>query len=144
MAEGVLKMFPEWCFPPASHLGSLQGVPTMKGTSPLPSVSPGVPVPSVPAPGMSPRQCLRVTRVVAPARGIPNAPTSPPHCPHVPALRVTPLPPVPPGVPVPQVRELCLLFTRGVDYRWQRMALVALQEVGPGGSYGCRGGVRGA
>ncbi|NXI79301.1 CENPA protein, partial [Rhipidura dahli] len=27
------------------------------------------------------------------------------------------------------VRELCLLFTRGVDYRWQRMALLALQEV---------------
>uniref|UniRef100_A0A803VC84 Core Histone H2A/H2B/H3 domain-containing protein n=1 Tax=Ficedula albicollis TaxID=59894 RepID=A0A803VC84_FICAL len=26
------------------------------------------------------------------------------------------------------VRELCLLFTRGVDYRWQRMALLALQE----------------
>ncbi|XP_074875213.1 histone H3-like centromeric protein A [Buteo buteo] len=26
------------------------------------------------------------------------------------------------------VREICLLFTRGVDYRWQRMALVALQE----------------
>ncbi|NXU18155.1 CENPA protein, partial [Pardalotus punctatus] len=28
------------------------------------------------------------------------------------------------------VRELCLLFTRGVDYHWQRMALLALQEVG--------------
>ncbi|XP_042653345.1 histone H3-like centromeric protein A [Tyto alba] len=26
------------------------------------------------------------------------------------------------------VREICLMFTRGVDYRWQRMALVALQE----------------
>ncbi|OWK49517.1 histone H3-like centromeric protein A [Lonchura striata] len=26
------------------------------------------------------------------------------------------------------VREICLLFTRGVDYRWQRMALLALQE----------------
>ncbi|XP_074021180.1 histone H3-like centromeric protein A [Numenius arquata] len=26
------------------------------------------------------------------------------------------------------VREICLIFTRGVDYRWQRMALVALQE----------------
>ncbi|NXU94181.1 CENPA protein, partial [Xiphorhynchus elegans] len=26
------------------------------------------------------------------------------------------------------VRELCLLFTRGVDYRWQSMALLALQE----------------
>ncbi|NWU87407.1 CENPA protein, partial [Onychorhynchus coronatus] len=26
------------------------------------------------------------------------------------------------------VRELCLLFTRGVDYRWQRLALLALQE----------------
>ncbi|NWR05031.1 CENPA protein, partial [Paradoxornis webbianus] len=26
------------------------------------------------------------------------------------------------------VRELCLLFTRGVDYHWQRMALLALQE----------------
>ncbi|KAM6396200.1 histone H3-like centromeric protein A [Rhynochetos jubatus] len=26
------------------------------------------------------------------------------------------------------VREICLLFTRGVDYRWQRMALMALQE----------------
>ncbi|KAM6184317.1 LOW QUALITY PROTEIN: histone H3-like centromeric protein A, partial [Sarcoramphus papa] len=25
------------------------------------------------------------------------------------------------------VREICLIFTR-VDYRWQRMALVALQE----------------
>ncbi|XP_066062098.1 histone H3-like centromeric protein A isoform X1 [Chamaea fasciata] len=29
------------------------------------------------------------------------------------------------------VRELCLLFTRGVDYRWQRMALLALQETPP-------------
>ncbi|NXG72531.1 CENPA protein, partial [Baryphthengus martii] len=27
-----------------------------------------------------------------------------------------------------QVREICLMFTRGVDYQWQRMALVALQE----------------
>ncbi|XP_072775922.1 uncharacterized protein [Taeniopygia guttata] len=27
------------------------------------------------------------------------------------------------------VREICLLFTRGVDYRWQRMALLALQEL---------------
>ncbi|XP_050843585.1 histone H3-like centromeric protein A isoform X1 [Serinus canaria] len=27
------------------------------------------------------------------------------------------------------VREICLLFTRGVDYRWQQMALMALQEV---------------
>ncbi|NXJ18028.1 CENPA protein, partial [Dicrurus megarhynchus] len=26
------------------------------------------------------------------------------------------------------VRELCLVFTRGVDYRWQRTALLALQE----------------
>ncbi|XP_030825522.1 histone H3-like centromeric protein A, partial [Camarhynchus parvulus] len=26
------------------------------------------------------------------------------------------------------VREICLLFTRGVDYRWQSMALLALQE----------------
>ncbi|XP_054133665.1 histone H3-like centromeric protein A [Melozone crissalis] len=26
------------------------------------------------------------------------------------------------------VRELCLLFTRGVDYHWQSMALLALQE----------------
>ncbi|NXY15865.1 CENPA protein, partial [Atrichornis clamosus] len=26
------------------------------------------------------------------------------------------------------VRELCLVFTGGVDYRWQRMALLALQE----------------
>ncbi|XP_054033250.1 histone H3-like centromeric protein A [Dryobates pubescens] len=26
------------------------------------------------------------------------------------------------------VREICLLFTRGVDYHWQRMALLALQE----------------
>nr|7BXT_A Chain A, Histone H3,Histone H3-like centromeric protein A [Gallus gallus]7BXT_E Chain E, Histone H3,Histone H3-like centromeric protein A [Gallus gallus]7Y7I_A Chain A, Histone H3.1,Histone H3-like centromeric protein A [Gallus gallus]7Y7I_E Chain E, Histone H3.1,Histone H3-like centromeric protein A [Gallus gallus] len=26
------------------------------------------------------------------------------------------------------VREICLLFTRGVDYRWQAMALLALQE----------------
>ncbi|XP_074932532.1 LOW QUALITY PROTEIN: histone H3-like centromeric protein A, partial [Phalacrocorax aristotelis] len=26
------------------------------------------------------------------------------------------------------VREICLIFTRGVDYRWQRMALLALQE----------------
>ncbi|KAM6307703.1 histone H3-like centromeric protein A [Podargus strigoides] len=26
------------------------------------------------------------------------------------------------------VREICLVFTRGVDYRWQRLALVALQE----------------
>ncbi|XP_050843586.1 histone H3-like centromeric protein A isoform X2 [Serinus canaria] len=26
------------------------------------------------------------------------------------------------------VREICLLFTRGVDYRWQQMALMALQE----------------
>ncbi|NWR45117.1 CENPA protein, partial [Regulus satrapa] len=29
---------------------------------------------------------------------------------------------------LPQVWELCLLFTRGVDYRWQRMAPLALQE----------------
>ncbi|OXB53736.1 hypothetical protein ASZ78_001825 [Callipepla squamata] len=28
------------------------------------------------------------------------------------------------------VREICLLFTRGVDYQWQAMALLALQEVG--------------
>nr|XP_021146980.1 histone H3-like centromeric protein A isoform X2 [Columba livia] len=28
------------------------------------------------------------------------------------------------------VREICLVFTRGVDYRWQRVALMALQEVG--------------
>ncbi|XP_066063241.1 histone H3-like centromeric protein A [Chamaea fasciata] len=27
-----------------------------------------------------------------------------------------------------QVQQLCLIFTRGVDYRWQRMALLALQE----------------
>ncbi|GAB0201666.1 steroid 21-hydroxylase [Grus japonensis] len=33
-----------------------------------------------------------------------------------------------PGPFVRLVREICLLFTRGVDYRWQRMALVALQE----------------
>ncbi|XP_066842959.1 histone H3-like centromeric protein A isoform X1 [Anser cygnoides] len=26
------------------------------------------------------------------------------------------------------VREICLLFTRGVDYHWQAMALMALQE----------------
>ncbi|XP_030331334.1 histone H3-like centromeric protein A [Strigops habroptila] len=26
------------------------------------------------------------------------------------------------------VREICLIFTRGVDYRWQSMALMALQE----------------
>ncbi|NWZ02275.1 CENPA protein, partial [Loxia curvirostra] len=26
------------------------------------------------------------------------------------------------------VREICLLFTRGVDYHWQQMALMALQE----------------
>ncbi|XP_071435846.1 histone H3-like centromeric protein A isoform X2 [Pithys albifrons albifrons] len=26
------------------------------------------------------------------------------------------------------VRELCLFFTRGVDYRWQSMAILALQE----------------
>uniref|UniRef100_A0A8C3U7C7 Uncharacterized protein n=1 Tax=Catharus ustulatus TaxID=91951 RepID=A0A8C3U7C7_CATUS len=40
-----------------------------------------------------------------------------PRCPHVPPS-------------LPQVRELCLLFTRGVDYHWQHMALLALQEVG--------------
>ncbi|XP_053789706.1 histone H3-like centromeric protein A [Vidua chalybeata] len=28
------------------------------------------------------------------------------------------------------VQELCLLFTCGVDYSWQRMALLALQEGG--------------
>ncbi|XP_063021430.1 histone H3-like centromeric protein A [Melospiza melodia melodia] len=33
-----------------------------------------------------------------------------------------------PMSPLPRVRELCLLFTRGVDYRWQSMALLALQE----------------
>ncbi|XP_071667702.1 histone H3-like centromeric protein A isoform X2 [Patagioenas fasciata] len=27
-----------------------------------------------------------------------------------------------------QVREICLVFTRGVDYWWQRVALMALQE----------------
>nr|XP_033792424.1 histone H3-like centromeric protein A isoform X2 [Geotrypetes seraphini] len=26
------------------------------------------------------------------------------------------------------VREICLLFTRGYDYQWQSMALLALQE----------------
>ncbi|OPJ84800.1 histone H3-like centromeric protein A isoform X3 [Patagioenas fasciata] len=26
------------------------------------------------------------------------------------------------------VREICLVFTRGVDYWWQRVALMALQE----------------
>uniref|UniRef100_A0A8C8RGH6 Core Histone H2A/H2B/H3 domain-containing protein n=1 Tax=Pelusios castaneus TaxID=367368 RepID=A0A8C8RGH6_9SAUR len=26
------------------------------------------------------------------------------------------------------VREICLTYTRGVDYRWQSMALLALQE----------------
>ncbi|XP_067169760.1 histone H3-like centromeric protein A [Apteryx mantelli] len=26
------------------------------------------------------------------------------------------------------VREICLMFTRGVDYRWQATALLALQE----------------
>ncbi|XP_032600650.1 histone H3-like centromeric protein A [Taeniopygia guttata] len=26
------------------------------------------------------------------------------------------------------VQEICLLFTRGVNYHWQRMALLALQE----------------
>lgn len=63
-----------------------------------------------------------------------------------------------PVLSLPQVREICLLFTRGVDYRWQRMALLALQEVGVEGprcggggvteglegSYGCCGGVQGA
>uniref|UniRef100_A0A8C4J7I3 Histone H3-like centromeric protein A n=1 Tax=Dromaius novaehollandiae TaxID=8790 RepID=A0A8C4J7I3_DRONO len=28
----------------------------------------------------------------------------------------------------PQVREICLMFTRGVDYYWQATALLALQE----------------
>ncbi|KAM6233299.1 histone H3-like centromeric protein A [Porphyrio hochstetteri] len=37
------------------------------------------------------------------------------------------MPPLTPPRP-PQVREVCLHFTRGVDYRWQRMALLALQE----------------
>ncbi|KAF1597852.1 UNVERIFIED_CONTAM: histone H3-like centromeric protein A, partial [Eudyptes pachyrhynchus] len=61
-----------------------------------------VPVP--PPPGVSPSRC--------PHHGVPTAASPcPPH----------------PGCP-PQVREICLLFTRGVDYRWQRMALVALQE----------------
>ncbi|XP_073182962.1 histone H3-like centromeric protein A, partial [Lepidochelys kempii] len=26
------------------------------------------------------------------------------------------------------VREICLMYTRGVDFRWQAMALLALQE----------------
>uniref|UniRef100_A0A8U8BHI6 Core Histone H2A/H2B/H3 domain-containing protein n=1 Tax=Geospiza parvula TaxID=87175 RepID=A0A8U8BHI6_GEOPR len=63
-------------------------------------------------------------------RDVPNAPVSPPCCPDVPALPVTPLPPCAPlPVPsLPQVREICLLFARGVNYRWQSMALLALQE----------------
>lgn len=39
----------------------------------------------------------------------------------------------PPASLCHQVREICLVFTRGVDYRWQRVALMALQEVGTGG-----------
>uniref|UniRef100_A0A8C3MKP3 Core Histone H2A/H2B/H3 domain-containing protein n=1 Tax=Geospiza parvula TaxID=87175 RepID=A0A8C3MKP3_GEOPR len=71
-----------------------------------------------------------VAMVLAPALDVPNAPISPPCCPNGPALPVTPLPPCAPlPVPsLPQVREICLLFTRGVDYRWQSMALLALQE----------------
>ncbi|XP_064924212.1 histone H3-like centromeric protein A isoform X1 [Columba livia] len=34
----------------------------------------------------------------------------------------------PPASLCHQVREICLVFTRGVDYRWQRVALMALQE----------------
>nr|AFH75312.1 CenpA [Lyrurus tetrix] len=45
-------------------------------------------------------------------------------------LRRQPFARVCPHVPLspPQVREICLLFTRGVDYKWQAMALLALQE----------------
>lgn len=74
-------------------------------------------------------------------------------CPGVgsPMPRVTPHVAVPhpatsPGChpsPRPQVREICLIFTRGVDYRWQRMALLALQEVGAGGVPGVQGGLWG-
>ncbi|XP_062456859.1 histone H3-like centromeric protein A [Rhea pennata] len=35
-------------------------------------------------------------------------------------------PPHPGGLS--QVREICLMFTRGVDYHWQATALLALQE----------------
>uniref|UniRef100_A0A674HIQ5 Core Histone H2A/H2B/H3 domain-containing protein n=1 Tax=Taeniopygia guttata TaxID=59729 RepID=A0A674HIQ5_TAEGU len=152
MAEGVPKMFLEWCLPLASHLGSLQGVPIMVFPHPHSPVYPQVFLSPVflslgcpqsvsrvttrvsPGPWDVPRAaspCLQgVTMVVAPAQDVPNAPISPPCCPSVPTLPVTPMLPCGPlPVPsLPQVREICLLFTRGVDYRWQRMALLALQE----------------
>ncbi|XP_075346703.1 histone H3-like centromeric protein A, partial [Mycteria americana] len=61
---------------------------------------------------------------MSPCPGCPHDVT--PGCPHTQGAP----PPVSPGCHpgCPQVREICLLFTRGVDYRWQRMALVALQE----------------
>ena len=36
-----------------------------------------------------------------------------------------------------QAREICVQFTRGVDFNWQAQALLALQEVrrGPGASW---------
>lgn len=53
------------------------------------------------------------------------SPCPPPPCPLSVSLQCphAPLSPL-------QVREICLLFTRGVDYKWQAMALLALQEVG--------------
>lgn len=36
----------------------------------------------------------------------------------------------PPTIPTPsQAREICVKFTRGVDFYWQAQALLALQEV---------------
>lgn len=42
----------------------------------------------------------------------------------------------------PQAREICMKFTRGVDFNWQGQALLALQEVrrGSGTTGECREG----
>jgi hypothetical protein len=36
--------------------------------------------------------------------------------------------PIPTLISIPQAREICTKFTRGVDFSWQAQALLALQE----------------
>uniref|UniRef100_A0A663FDD9 Core Histone H2A/H2B/H3 domain-containing protein n=1 Tax=Aquila chrysaetos chrysaetos TaxID=223781 RepID=A0A663FDD9_AQUCH len=76
---------------------------------------------------LSPHKCPWVPPT--PPRDVLSPVPLPPwwHCPHVSRATDVPTLALSPGW-CPRVREICLLFTRGVDYRWQRMALVALQE----------------
>lgn len=46
----------------------------------------------------------------------------------------TPSPLLPISIPS-QAREICVKFTRGVDFNWQAQALLALQEVRRGPRY---------